>query len=181
MMMNETGSSSVNEQEYHRAKCAVCGVVCEQRRRVVMLLQSGDDYWAYDCLECEMIYVPSRAPVELPDGWAIDADATHMPEAYKHASGARVQRFHTDSADCWAWYSARESYGAKCRSPASSRHIAMAAALAATLSVAEQHARLEAAYGCVNCRIDRGARQCAESGHRSCDALKPESGAGDEP
>ena len=39
---------------------------------------------------------------------------------------------------------------------------------------AELHARLEREFGCVNCTIDRGSRECAESGHRHCDALKPD-------
>jgi hypothetical protein len=55
--MNERSISSTFDSKYHRARCPVCGVVCPQRRRLVML-PDGTKHWAYDCIECEMVYVP---------------------------------------------------------------------------------------------------------------------------
>jgi len=166
--MNETISSTFDSR-YHRARCPSCGVACEQRRCAVRLSVS-DIRQAHACVECEMIYLDAD-PVALPDGWIVDARAAHMLEAYAHSSGARVQRFATDSANCWAWYSPSASYGSKCYTPATSMIDAMTAALASVQSAAEIHARLEREYGCVNCTIDRGSRECAESGHRDCDAI----------
>jgi len=168
--MNETVSSSSIDSKYERARCPSCGVTCEQRRCAVRV-SDGDIRQAHACVECEMIYLDAD-PVELPAGWIVDARAAHMLEAYAHSSGARVQRFATDSANCWAWYSPSASYGSKCYTPATSMLDAMTAALASVQSAAEIHARLEREFGCVNCTIDRGSRECAESGHRDCDAGK---------
>lgn len=48
--------------EFLRAQCPACHALCEQRRRSV-LLPSDDNVWtlhvAYDCLECEAIYLPA--------------------------------------------------------------------------------------------------------------------------
>jgi hypothetical protein len=156
--------------KYRREHCPICQVTCEQRQRT--LWRNGETRQVRECVECEAIYLVNEQ-VELPDGWRVDANATHMPEAYVHTSGARVQRFVSHTAACWSWYPATAAYGSKCHSPADSMRIAMAAALAATLSAAEQHAQLEREYGCTTCRI-ASPRECAESGHLSCDALKVE-------
>jgi len=169
--MNETVSSSI-DSKYERARCPSCGVTCEQRRCAVRV-SDGDIRQAHACVECEMVYLDAD-PVALPDGWLVDARAAHMLEAYAHTSGARVQRFATDSANCWAWYSPSASYGSKCYTPATTMLDAMTAALAAVPSPAEVHARLEVEYGCVNCTLDRGSRTCAESGHYYCAAGKPD-------
>jgi hypothetical protein len=116
-----------------------------------------------------MVYLDAD-PVALPEGWATDAQATHMPEAYVHTSGARVQRVHSGVPEYWAWYSPTATYGSKCRSIMYNMLEAMTAALASEISAAEVHARLEREYGCTNCTLDRGSRQCAESGHYYCDA-----------
>jgi hypothetical protein len=54
---------------FHRAKCPACSALCEQRRRSV-LLPNSENVWdmhaAYECLECEAIYLPAAqesAPV----------------------------------------------------------------------------------------------------------------------
>jgi len=165
--MNETVSSSI-DSKYERARCPSCGVTCEQRRCAVRV-SDGDIRQAHACVECEMVYLDAD-PVELPEGWSVDPLATHMPEAYVHSSGARVQRFDTINAACWSWYLETASYGSKCYTPAATMLDAMTAALGE--SVAAAHARLELEFGCVNCTIDRGSRECAESGHRDCDAGK---------
>jgi hypothetical protein len=46
--------------EYHRAKCPVCGTVCEQRCRWVLC--DGIQRTAYDCLECKAIYLAATEP-----------------------------------------------------------------------------------------------------------------------
>lgn len=168
--MIERSISSTLDSRYHRARCPVCTVTCEQRRCSVRVSE-GDIRQALACVECEMIYLDAD-PVALPDGWIVDARAAHMLEAYAHSSGARVQRFATDSANCWAWYTPSASYGSKCYTPATSMLDAMTAALASELSAAELHARLEREYGCTNCTLDRGSRECAESGHYYCNASK---------
>ena len=62
--MNETVSSSIDSR-YHRARCPVCAVTCEQRRRSV-LLPGDDKQWllrpALDCLECEAVYLVATEP-----------------------------------------------------------------------------------------------------------------------
>jgi len=168
--MNETVSISI-DSKYHRARCPVCAVTCQQRRRSVRV-SNIDVRQALECVECESIYVVDNALVgdlALPDGWSVDRSAAHMPAAYVHSTGARVQCVRPN---CWSWYGETATYGAQCRSPMTCMLDAMTAALALTSSAAELHARLEREYGCINCRIDRGSRQCAESGHRDCDAGK---------
>jgi hypothetical protein len=43
-------------RDYHRTRCPACGVVCEQHSRPV-LLPGGDKHSAYECVECEAIYL----------------------------------------------------------------------------------------------------------------------------
>jgi len=46
--------------EYQRTRCLVCGVVCEQHRRLVQF-PDGARRPALDCLECEMVYLIAEA------------------------------------------------------------------------------------------------------------------------
>ena len=66
-MTNGTVSSTL-DSEYHRAKCPACGTVCEQRCRWVLC--DGVQRTAYDCLECEAIYLAATepAPTDEPYG-----------------------------------------------------------------------------------------------------------------
>jgi hypothetical protein len=47
--------------EYQRARCLVCGVICEQHRRLVQF-PDGARRPALDCLECEMVYLVAIKP-----------------------------------------------------------------------------------------------------------------------
>lgn len=51
---------------HHRAKCFACGVVCEQRLRPV-LFPDGGQRVAYECLECEAIYLVAESAVTVED------------------------------------------------------------------------------------------------------------------
>jgi hypothetical protein len=51
--------------EYQRARCLVCGVVCEQHRRLVQF-PDGARCAALDCRECEMVYFVATKPAAAP-------------------------------------------------------------------------------------------------------------------